>query len=559
MAAEPASTPLDLGPGYRRALLGRAPQRRYDLLVIGGGINGAGIAYDAAMRGFDVLLVDKGDFGSGTSSRSSKLIHGGLRYLKHLEFGLVFEALRERALLLKLCPHLVRPLPFLYPVFDGDPDGKWSVALGLTLYDVLALYRTPARHRTLRPAEVAEREPLLSREGLKSCPLYYDAGMDDARLVLATMQGAVRAGAEALSHLEVRALLRDGDRVHGVVLTDRLAGPDLAVEARIVVNAAGPWLDQIAALERPDAPRRLKPTKGVHVLVPRERLALHNAVVLRSPQDGRVLFAIPWERMTLIGTTDTFHEGAPDEVYADRQDVAYLLGAANHTFPAAQLEPKDVRSTYAGLRPLIAQEGKGASDLSREHEIALSPGGVLSIGGGKYTTFRQVAEEVVDQAAALLAERFGLVRQSRSRTDRFPFEGGELEDIGAVEAEVGRRLAGRGAPDLPQHLVRSFGTNAVALVEQAGGGATAFEPLVEGLPYSMAEMRYVARFEMCGRLADLFQRRTQMQLEAEEGGLAVAERVALEVASGLGWDTRRIEEELRLYEAEVRRMLAWKA
>jgi glycerol-3-phosphate dehydrogenase len=550
------SAPLDLGPEYRASVLRRVSEQRYDLLVIGGGINGAGIAYDAAMRGFSVLLVEKGDFASGTSSRSSKLIHGGIRYLKNLQLGLVFEALRERTLLLKLCPHIVRPMPFLYPIYKGDPDGKWSVALGMTLYDVLALYRAPARHRSFRPAEIAAEEPLLGRDRLQSCPRYYDAWMNDARLVFATVQGAVRCGAEALSHVEVRALLRDGDRVSGALLTDRLSGADAAVEARLVVNAAGPWLDRVAALERPDGPKHIMPTKGVHILVPRERLALRNAVLVRSPDDGRVLFAIPWERMTLVGTTDTFHDGSLDDVYADREDVAYLLRAVNHTFPAAQLERKDVRSTYAGLRPLIAQEGKGASDMSREHEIALSPGGVLSVGGGKYTTFRHVAEEVVDRAAELLAERFGLVRQGRTRTDRFPFEGGAVGAIPELEAQVERRLAGRGTPDLAPHLVRSFGTGALALCAEAERSRASFDPLVEELPYSMAEMRYVARYEMCGRLADLFQRRTHLQLEAPDGGLIVAERVAREVAPIVGWGGPRVEQELRLYEEDVRRTLA---
>ena len=477
-----SSAPLDLGPNHRAAVLQRAPQQRYDLLIVGGGINGAGIAYDAAMRGYSVLLVEKGDFASGTSSRSSKLIHGGIRYLAQYQFGLVFESLRERALLLKLCPHIVRPMPFLYPVFRGGPDTKLMVSLGLTLYDGLALFRTPARHRTFRPEQIQEQEPLLGREGLWSCPRYYDAWMNDARLVLAAIQGAVRCGADVLSHVEARSLLRDGDRVCGALLTDRLAGVDLVVDARLVVNAGGPWLDQIAALERPDLPQHVMPTKGVHVLVPRERLSLHNAVLVRSPDDGRALFAIPWSRMTLIGTTDTFHKGSPDEVYADRSDVDYLLRAVNHTFPTVQLERKDVRSTYAGLRPLIAQDAKGASDMSREHEIALSPGGVLSIGGGKYTTFRHVAEQVVDRAADILADRFGLVRQTRSRTDEFPFEGGAMADVRSVEAEVGKRLAGRGAADLAQHLVHSFGTHAVALVDEAGPDAEAFDPLVEGLP-----------------------------------------------------------------------------
>ena len=560
----PPPGPLDVGPNYRSWLLATAPTQRYDILVIGGGINGAAIAYDAAMRGFSVLVVEKEDFASGTSSRSSKLIHGGIRYLKQFELGLIFESLRERALLLKLCPHLVRPLPFLYPVFDGASEGKLAVLVGMNLYDALALFRTPARHRILSESEVAEREPALGRKGLRTTARYFDAWMNDARLVLATMLGAIRCGADVLPHTEVRGLLHDGERVHGALLTDRIGGTDLAVEARLVVNAAGPWLDQIAALERPGNGRRLRPTKGVHILVSRERLSLNNAVVLRAPDDGRTLFAIPWERMTLIGTTDTYHDGPPDTVYADRDDVGYLLRAVNAAFPGAQLERKDVRSTYAGLRPLISEEGKTESDVSREHEIFLSPGGMLSIGGGKFTTFRHIAEQVVDHAAEVLAERWGLVRRG-TRTDRFPFEGGDLGDAEAFEAELARRLDGRGDPGLAAHLARNYGTNARAvldLVERGASGdgrhgaARLLEPLVPGLPYSMAEMLYAARYEMPGRLADLFMRRTQLQLEAHRGGLDVAEPVARAVAPTLGWSTERIGLELARYEAEVGRTLA---
>jgi glycerol-3-phosphate dehydrogenase len=557
-APPPASGPPDLGPRGRAATLRRAAALRYDLLVVGGGINGAGIAYDAAMRGFSVLLVEKEDFAYGTSSRSSKLIHGGIRYLKNLELGMVFESLRERALLLRLAPHLVRPMPFLYPVFEGDPDSRLAIATGLYLYDVLALYRGPARHRELTPERAAEVEPGLRRERLRSLPHYHDAWTNDARLVLATVQSAVRSGADVLAHCELRSFLKQGDRITGAVLTDRLAGRDLAVEARVAVNAAGPWLDQVSALERPDAEPRLKPTKGVHLVIARERLPIGHAVVMRSPDDGRMLFAIPWERTTLIGTTDTFFDGSPDEVYADAHDVGYLLRAANHSFPGAALGRKDVRSTYAGVRPLLSQEAKSASAISREHEIWLSPGGMISIGGGKYTTFRSIAAQVVDSAAELLAERFGVVRMARAYTDRFPFEGGGVPDLEAAASALLRQAGGRLGPETAAHLVRNFGSNAPFLVNDAGRRGLALEPLVPGLPYTMAEMAYAARFEMAERLADLFMRRTQLHLEAEDQGLGVAEAVARAVAPGLGWGRARLRDELGRYEAEVQRTRAWK-
>ncbi len=549
------AAPLVLGHRYRRRIIQEARKQRYDIVVVGGGINGAGIAYEASMRGYHVLLLEKGDFASGTSSRSSKLIHGGMRYLRQLQFGLVFESLRERRFLLQLAPHLVEPLPFLYPVFSDDPDGKLAVRLGMWLYDVLSLYHAPKRHTWHRPGDVKALEPELRREGLRACPRYYDARTNDARLVLATILSAVRHGADVLSYGEVRALLKEGDRVTGVLATDRLGGGDVAVEARLVINAAGPWLDRVVAFDQQGLPKQIAPTKGVHFLVPRNRFALQHAVVIRSPADNRVLFAVPWERMTLVGTTDTFFDGDLDEIYADKQDIQYLLRAINQDFPNVGLRFEDILSTYAGVRPLIGEEGKGASEISREHHIFSTPGGMLSIGGGKLTTFRSMAIEVVNKAARHLEERVGLVRRKKSYTHLYPFEGGATEGLTQLVTGLKGRLKSENTQAMALHLARSYGVHARAILDRAD--AAEMQPLIPGLPYSMGELAHVCRHEFVGRLEDLFFRRTNLYLESGVRCLEVAEAVATQAASILGWDRPGIDGQLETLEREVRRCNQW--
>ncbi|HEU5060388.1 MAG TPA: glycerol-3-phosphate dehydrogenase/oxidase, partial [Kofleriaceae bacterium] len=325
----------------------------YDIAIIGGGITGAGIARDAALRGLRVVLFEKGDYGSGTSSKSSKLIHGGLRYLEQGEIGLVFESVSERRVQTQVAPHLVRPLKFLVPIYEGARVGLETMNIGLWIYDTLAMFRAPGLHRTHRGEKARELEPMLRREGLRGAIEYFDCITDDARLVLENVLDARAAGAVCRSHCEVIAVERRRGRVSAVVVRDHLSGREERVPCCAVVVAAGPWTDQVAErLEVGVAGPILRPTKGVHLVFRREVLPLERAITVISPIDGRVMFAIPWRGRLVLGTTDTDFAGSPDQVWADAADAAYLCASAGKTFPEARFRPEDVIATWAGLRPL---------------------------------------------------------------------------------------------------------------------------------------------------------------------------------------------------------------
>ena len=327
----------------------------YDLVILGGGINGAGMARDAALRGLRVALFDRSDFGSGTSSKSSKLIHGGLRYLEHGEFGLVFESVSERAIQRKVAPHLVRPLPFLLPVYQDAKPGLGLLNVGLWIYDTMALFRAPKKHRTFRGEKAAELEPALRRESLEGAIEYYDCVTDDARLVLENIIDARAEGAEVYSHTEVLDIVRDRGKVAAVKVRDLLTGEEDTVPTRCVIVAAGAWTDEVGEkIELNTGRNLLRRTKGVHIVFPKDKLPLRRAVTLVSQRDGRVMFAIPWKDRTVIGTTDTDYEGPADDCHATASDVQYLCDGANYYFPEADFHPSDVIATWTGLRPLIA-------------------------------------------------------------------------------------------------------------------------------------------------------------------------------------------------------------
>ncbi|HEV8510771.1 MAG TPA: glycerol-3-phosphate dehydrogenase/oxidase, partial [Gemmatimonadales bacterium] len=355
-----------------------------DVLIIGGGITGAGIARDAALRGFRTALVDKSDFGAGTSSHSSRLIHGGIRYLEQRAFRLVFEASRERRVLLRIAPHLVRPLAFLFPVYRGGRISAWKLRAGMWLYDLLAAFRNVRRHRWLRAKKVRRVEPALRDRGLVGAALYYDAQVDDARLVIATMRSAARAGALVANYVEVTALLKPDGRVRGATVRDVLTGQTSSIRANVVVNATGPWSDQLRRLDDPSATPLLRPTKGAHVAVPQRRIGNEHAVTLLSQLDGRVMFVLPWGDLSYIGTTDTDADSSPDALRVTAADVTYLLRSANAAFPDAHLASSDVVSLWVGLRPLLRQDdGTNPSQVSREHRVVESAHGLITIAGGK--------------------------------------------------------------------------------------------------------------------------------------------------------------------------------
>jgi glycerol-3-phosphate dehydrogenase len=378
--------------------------KTFDLLIIGGGILGAGIARDAAMRGLSVALIDKGDFASGTSSRSSKLIHGGFRYLEQFEFALVAESCRERRVLQQIAPQRVKPIPFLLPVYSGDPRPLWKMRLGMTLYDLLALYRNTARHRTLSAEAAIEAEPSLNPRGLRGAILYYDCQEDDARFCVDNILHAVELGAVCVNYCEAAGFMSNGKRVAAVRARDILTGDVFDVSARVIVNAAGPWVDEVLRLSNDGkATSSLSPTKGAHLLLP--RVTRTHAFCFQARRDGRIMFVLPWNDCSIVGTTDTDFAGDPGHAHAEPADVDYLLEHLNQLIPNAGVGRADVITTFAGVRALLNSDADNPSARSREHRISRSGENLITVAGGKYTTYRLIARQVVDRVYDALGRR----------------------------------------------------------------------------------------------------------------------------------------------------------
>ncbi len=535
----------------RRADLDAAVAAPVDLLVIGGGITGGGIARDAAMRGIRTCLVDAGDFGHGTSSRSSRLIHGGLRYLEHGWLRLVFESSRERRILLRIAPHLVRPLPFLFPVHASSRVGRARLAAGLWLYDLLSLFRNVRRHRMLSRRAVQRMEPRLRGRDLLGGAVYYDGWCDDARLVLANVRSAHRHGALTASYAPVTALEKAGGRVRGAVVQDLIEGRRVTVHAHVTVNATGPWTDAVRALDDGSAAPLLRPTKGVHVAVPRHRVGNMGALTLTSPLDGRVMFVLPWGDVTVIGTTDTDHAGAAEDVEPTTADVTYLLRSTNAFFPDARLGTDDVLAAWAGLRPLLANGGAGSTaEVPREHRIVESASGLLTIAGGKLTTYRSMAAQLVDAVAASLRALDGR-RIPGARTDLEPLPGGEVADLELLVRELGKE---RVPEPLARHRVETYGSESTAVANLAAREAALAKPLLEGWPVLQAEVLYHARREMALNVSDVLIRRTRLFHGDARQATAAAPVVAGLLARELGWDAGREAESLSGYLEDVKRM-----
>jgi glycerol-3-phosphate dehydrogenase len=541
----------------RAAALSSMAAEPVDLLVIGGGITGAGIARDAALRGFRIALVDKGDFGSGTSSHSSRLIHGGIRYLEQRDFRLVFEASRERRVLLRIAPHLVRPLPFLFPVYRGARVPGWKLRAGMWLYDLLAAFRNVKAHRWLSPKQVRRAEPALKDRGLTGAALYWDAQTDDARLVLATMRSAARAGALVANYAEVTSLLKPDGRVRGAVVRDVLSGETRTVRALVVVNAGGPWVDGLRRMDDPAAPPLLRATKGAHVAVPRRRIGNERAITLFTAIDGRVMFVLPWGELSYVGTTDTDADASPDGLRVTADDVTYLLRSANAAFPDAHLAPNDVVSVWAGLRPLLRQDAAATpSQVSREHRVVESAQGLITIAGGKLTTYRVMARDVVDRVAARLHELDGRPVAPRPPTDRLPLPGGE-----AAELEVVLESArARAVPDATaRHLVANYGSETPAILNLVERDRGLGSPIAPGRPEIWAEVAHAVEREMALRVQDVLIRRLHLFYEYAEQGTAIAAPVAQRMKKLLGWDDVREAEELVDYFKLVERARAFRA
>jgi glycerol-3-phosphate dehydrogenase len=530
----------------REIALRRAEREGLDVLVIGGGIAGAGVLRDAASRGLRVLLVERDDFAAGTSGRSSKLIHGGLRYIGEGQLSVTREACRERDLLVQQNPHLVRPLPFLLPAFEGGRYALWQVRAALWLYEALASFRRSARFRMLRPEQVAEYSRDLRRDGLRGAGLYQDAQVDDVRLVLETIRSARALGGDAANHAEVVEFERDGGALVSARVHDTLSHRSYRLRASVFVNATGASVERVRGLDRPVARPELRPAKGVHLVISRNRIHAQGAVTFPAP-DGRSLFLVPWNEVALIGTTDTFSQEI-DEPAVWIEEVHYLLAAANEAFPEVGLTTNDLRSVFAGVRPLVASpESKTPpSSVSREHRVYQDPSGLISAAGGKLTTYRATAEAVVDLAIRRLP-RERRASLGPSQTAKVPLRD---DSFSRPDFEAYLRTRFGLAPGRCVHLIRTYGAAAEELL-------SAVPPPLHGAigssRFTWAEIPWVFRTECPATLCDLLERRIRMVLFANGQGLRNLSQIARLAGEAAGWDAERTRAEAVAYADSVRR------
>jgi glycerol-3-phosphate dehydrogenase len=524
-----------------------AERHGVDLLIVGGGITGAGVLRDAATRGLRALLVERDDFASGTSSRSSKLIHGGLRYIAEGQLGVTREACRERDRLLQLNPHLVRPMPFVFPAYVDSKVPLWQVRVLLWTYTALASFRRSSRFRMLNATGVAERVPDLRTEGLRGAALYCDAHVDDARLVLESLKSARSMGAAAANHAEVVEFLRDtGGAIGGARVYDALEQRTLEIRAHVVVNAAGPAVERVRGLDRPVAKPELRPAKGIHLVIPRGRICTETAVTYEAA-DGRHLFLMPCADFIVLGTTDSFTDEI-DEPVVTIEEVHYLLTAANDAFPRAGLTTNDLCSVYAGVRPLAAgaDEATPSSSVSREHRVYCDPSGLISTAGGKLTTYRAMGETIVDQVLGQLP----LSRQEAatpSRTAGLPIRFDEFDRL-----ELGSDLCSRFGlePWRSTYLVATYGAHAETLLQEA---PPEMHRPIGSSRYTVAEIPWSFAHECPATLCDLLERRLRMAIFAVGQGLPELAEIAKTAAEVAGWDADRTSAEAHDYAAAVRR------
>ncbi len=540
-----------LSAKIRPQYLKRLREETFDIVIIGGGINGAGVARDAVSRGMKVALVDAGDFAGGTSSRSSKLIHGGIRYLENLEFHLVFEALQERRRLFEIAPHLVHPLRFVLPVYKHSRVGMFKLGLGMMLYDLLATFEMPELHERLSKLKLLQRVPVLNSDALCGGYAYSDAYMDDDRLVIETLRSAVAGfgaqypGAVAVSY--VRAIgakftddQLDSGRVSEIVVRDEETGDEFVIRARHFISTVGPWTDIVAAQMLKDWRPILRPSKGVHLTFLRSRLPIHDAVVMISDDEKRIVFAIPRHEMVIVGTTDTDFSGDPASVHTTREEVDYLLHVANRYFSGANLTEADIVASYSGVRPLVHDDAATEGKTSREHVIIEDSRNITFVAGGKYTTYRKVAEDAVKSAL----NQFPLedrVRFGRNQTLK-PLN--ELASPIALEQAID--AADRWAKEFGIHvslvrfLVERHGKEARDILEKYLSRAQGVHKIWQ------LEALHAIHATMCFHLRDFYLRRSPLFLAREDHGFLLLNEIAQLFQSELGWSNQQ-----RLQEAEA--------
>ena len=529
-------------------------QEEFDLAIIGGGITGAAVARDAALRGLKVALIEKSDFASGTSSKSSKMIHGGLRYLKQLDIGLVKESLAERDALLRLAPHLVHPAPYLIPIYSGW-RGRFELHVGLFGYDFLAGGSTLGRHRDLSSAEVLREEPLLRQQNLSGGFIYYDCLVNDARLTLAVVKSAHEHGAVVSNYTRATDLDTKEETLNRIKFFDVLKGREGVMRARVVVVAVGPWTEELLQFYQHPGPA-LRPTKGVHLTFSRDRLRVNKIVVVPT-KDNRMLFVVPLGKYAYVGTTDTDYEGSPDHVLVEAKDVSYLLDALNQCFPSLDLGPADILSAWAGLRPLLMENG-APSRVSRDHYISLYDDGVAIITGGKLTTHRTMAKGLIDQ----LLEHYDHRLQGEyqlCRTAEIPLVGGEMADFPSYLKAQSLGLKDRWglSHTTVEHLIHSYGRNHMDILALGLQDQSLLQPLVSGCRVVKAQIIYAVEDEMALTLEDFMSRRTDLLHFNGDPKLALV--TAKLMGRALGWSRARRQAEIREYRETFQRMFHFRS
>jgi glycerol-3-phosphate dehydrogenase len=555
----PPRTGAEQGAFNRGRALERLATERFDVLVVGGGITGAGVALDAASRGLRTALVETGDFASGTSSKSSKLVHGGIRYLQQHEYRLVYENLAERQRLLDNAPHLVTPIPFLIPLFGRAGAVNRGVARAyrsaLWLYDLTGGVRIGRRHERVTKEEALSHLPTLRADDLLEGFLYWDARTDDARLTLTVLRTAVLDyDATAANYCRAVAFERGSDgRVSGVRIQPAF-GDSFTVRASVVVNAAGVWADAVRSLDEGSDPHSIRPAKGIHVTVPREAFPCDIAAVIPVRHDHRSIFVVSWGEQVYLGTTDTRWDGPLDDPGCTPEDVEYLLDAAN-AVTTKPIGAADLTGIWSGLRPLLAPvAGKRApsertADLSRRHTVRTSPSGVVTVTGGKLTTYRKMAEDTVDAAVSVLGGgRRRCVTKNLRLRGAPAGQGSKRADRSAFTEEA---VAADAVSSAATHLAGRYGTETPSVLALADARPELLEPLVPGLPYLAVEAVYAVRAEMACTLADVLDRRTRSSLRDARAAAAAAPAVAALVAPELGWDAARIASESASYSEGV--------
>ncbi len=562
---DPAAGPAAHSDTFQRdRALTRLADETFDVLVIGGGITGAGVALDAASRGLRTALVEKDDFASGTSSKSSKLIHGGLRYLQQNEYRLVYENLAERQRLLENAPHLVTPLPFLIPLFGKSGVVSKGVArvyrTALWLYDLTGGVRIGRRHEKVTREQAMAHMPTLRADRLAAGFLYWDARSDDSRLTLTVLRTAVLDhGAVAANHTRVTGLVTDGSgAVCGATVTPEGAEP-FDIRASVVVNATGVWSDEVRTFDEHRNPDSIRPAKGIHITVPEDAFPCDIAAVIPVKEDKRSIFVVSWGDQVYLGTTDTAWDGPLDDPSCTPEDVDYILNAAN-AVSTRQLTRADITGIWSGLRPLLAPEQKGGTsertaDLSRRHTVRTSTSGLITVNGGKLTTYRKMAEDTVDAVVTGLGRRGLRCRTKNLRLHGAPSTGRVAPRAGGEGANV-RPDSSDPVASRTTHLAGRFGTEAGAVLAMADGRPDLLEPLVAGLPYLRVEAVWAVQREMARSVSDVLDRRTQASYRDARAAADAATAVAGLIGPELGWDEARADAEAATYAAQLRAQLA---